>query len=85
MPEFANFIWHWNFVWFLESDKGNFVWFDPAYDGDNSLFKTNLSHEEFCKIIGEDFGRDKGFRPMINGNLQNLLWEEWKNPKQKEV
>lgn len=56
----ASFTYCWGMYFFLETKKGNFVWKDPDYGGDNTIspYKGNL--KDFYKEVGTSCGRDKG-------------------------
>lgn len=45
----ADFTWDFGCEFFLESVKGNFVWSDPDYGGDNIIRRFNESYAEWSK------------------------------------
>lgn len=50
----------WNFAqeFWIETAKGNFIWSNPDYMGNNTIRKATMSYQEW---IGEGgFGRSKG-------------------------
>lgn len=53
----GHFTWDFGSRFFIETSKGNFVWHDPEYGGDNTLSQTRRT---FHRWIGNSFGRDKG-------------------------
>lgn len=60
LDDVAEFTWGYCDEFFLETGKGNFVWSDPDYDGDNSIHPYNGSYKDWCKEAHLPFGRDKG-------------------------
>ena len=56
----GEFTWGFGQTFYIQTNDGDFIWSDPDYGGDNSIYKTNLSYSEWCKAEGIDFGRDKG-------------------------
>jgi len=56
----GDFTWCWGNSFFIETHEGNFVWKDPAYNGDNSIVSYDGSLEDFLKENNLEYGRDKG-------------------------
>lgn len=56
----GDFTWMWNDKFYISTDKGNFIWSDPSYNGDNSLVKYEGNLEKLCKERGVPYGRNKG-------------------------
>lgn len=57
---FGEFVWFWDHRFFVETAKGNFVWYDPEYNGDNTIRPYNGDLPDFCKEVKVGFGRSKG-------------------------
>lgn len=53
----GEFTWDFGQNFFIETSEGNFVWSDPAYNGDNTIRPYNGTVEDY---FGNSFGRDKG-------------------------
>ena len=47
VEDVADFTWNWNDLFFLETAKGNFVWSDPEYGGDNTIRPYNGDLKKF--------------------------------------
>ena len=62
--DFANFTWLFGKEFFLETSKGNFIWSDPDYNGDNTITPYSGSLQSYLKECGMKYGRGKG-RHMI--------------------
>ena len=60
IDDVASFCWGFDEFFFLETDKGNYVWSDPEYSGDNTIRKFNGTYEKWCKSQSIPFARDKG-------------------------
>lgn len=56
----GHFFWSFGEFWFIETEKGNFVWSDCQYNGDGSVSKYNGSLQDWCNENHFDFVRDKG-------------------------
>lgn len=56
----GEFTWMFNQNFFIETARGNFIWKDPDYGGDNSITPTKMTYAEYCEHSGIDYGRDKG-------------------------
>ena len=52
------FTWDFGQKFFIETHKGNFIWSDPDYSGDNSITPTNLGYGEWSQ---GSYGRAKGY------------------------
>lgn len=57
VEDVADFTWNWNDLFFLETAKGNFVWSDPEYGGDNTIRPYN---GDLKKFFGKSYGRSSG-------------------------
>ena len=55
----ADFSWNFGQEFFLKTDRGNYIWSDPDYNGDNTIRKYDGSHEDWCKETGY-YARSKG-------------------------
>lgn len=62
----ANFIWLWDDKFFLETNKGNFVWSDPNYNGDNTITPFPGSFKDYIKKENAPYGRCKGIKNIRN-------------------
>jgi hypothetical protein len=61
LDDVVDFTWMFGNTFFLEAGKkGNYLWLDPDYGGDNIIVKTEMTYKEYCEKIGPEFGRDKG-------------------------
>lgn len=56
----AEFTWMFGHEFFLETSKGNFVWSDPEYSGDNTIRSFSGTYKDFQKQLGVGLGRYKG-------------------------
>ncbi len=56
----GHFCWFWNHIFFIATSKGNFVWNDPDYGGDNTIRPYAGSYGNLCVDTDTDYGRDKG-------------------------
>ena len=57
----GQFTWFWNDIFFIETERGNFVWSDPDYpNGDNTIRPFRGMIQEFIKDQKIDYGRAKG-------------------------
>ena len=57
----AEFTWGYGQEFFLTTAKGNFVWSDPDYGGNNTIQPFSGSYMDWCKKRAHiPFGRDKG-------------------------
>jgi hypothetical protein len=56
----AEFTWMWCDKFFLETNKGNFIWSDPDYGGDNTIVKTDFDLAQYCENMHVGCGRSKG-------------------------
>jgi len=53
----AIFIWDFGMNFFLQTNKGNFIWRDPNCNGDNTIVKFDGSLKDY---FNGSFGRNKG-------------------------
>lgn len=60
LDDIAEFTWMWTNIFFLETNKGNYLWSDPDYGGDNTIKKYPGSLEDYCRETNTPYGRDKG-------------------------
>lgn len=58
----ATFTYCWGMYFFLETEKGNFVWEDPQYGGDNTITPYNGDLDQFLGNI--PYGRSKGIHAI---------------------
>lgn len=57
----GNFTWMFGNEFFIETEKGNFIWSDPDYEGGtNTVTPTTMDYTEYVKASNVPFGRDKG-------------------------
>lgn len=56
----ADVTWCWGHTFFLETNKGNFLWQDPSYSGDDSIVRFDGSLQDFLNKYNLPFGREKG-------------------------
>jgi hypothetical protein len=57
----GEFTWTFGDEFFVETAKGNFIWSDPDYNGDNTLTRYDGSWDDY-RLSGSrlQYGRDKG-------------------------
>ncbi len=61
LEDVAEFTWDFYKEFFLETAKGNYIWSDPEYGGDNTICKTNKSYNEWIDPFNNgNYGRSKG-------------------------
>ncbi len=60
LNDIAEFTWLYGSQWFLETNKGNFVWSDPEYGGNNTIVPYADTYEKFIDSGNIPFGRAKG-------------------------
>lgn len=60
LDDIGSFTWSFHDKFFIETSKGNFVWSDPEYQGDNTIKSFDGSLESWCRAEGIPYGRDKG-------------------------
>lgn len=60
LSDTAHFSWGFSDEFFLETAKGNFIWSDPDYQGNNTIRPFPCNHTDWCKAYKIDFSRDKG-------------------------
>lgn len=53
----GEFTWDFGNNFFIETDKGNFIWCAAKYGGNNSMHPTKKTVKQF---FGEGYGRSKG-------------------------
>jgi len=56
----GEFSWNFGQEFFIETDRGNFVYSDPEYGGDNTLRPFNGDLKQYLKETNADYVRDKG-------------------------
>ena len=56
----AEFTWNYGNEFFLETSEGNYVWFDPDYQGNNTIVEFQGNYKLWCEVNNIPFGRDKG-------------------------
>lgn len=64
LDQTGEFTWMFGQTFFIETSERNYLWNDPAYNGDNTIspFKGDLNDAvKFCNI---PFGRDKGIKTI---------------------
>ncbi len=60
LTDLAKWTWGYGTVFFLETAKGNFVWSDPSYGGDNTIRPFKGTYDQWRKSEDIPYGRDKG-------------------------
>ena len=62
----GQFGWTFGKEFFIETKtKGNFIWSDPDYYGDNTMKRTKMTLGQFCKSRGIPYVRDKGHHSLL--------------------
>ncbi len=56
----AEFTWMWGPSFFLETNKGNFIWDSPDYGGDNTIRPFKGTLQSYLELNDISFGRSKG-------------------------
>lgn len=56
----ADFTWSFGMTFFIKTNKGNYIWSDPEYYGDNTLTKFDGNLYEWYKYEKISYGRHKG-------------------------
>jgi len=64
--------WLWGQEFVFETDKGNFLWYDPYYKGNNHLHPFEGSLRDAYDYVGVDIGRDKR-RHVIKNYAPNFI------------
>jgi len=63
----AEFGWSFGHEFFLEAEsKGNYIWSDPDYGGDNTIVRFNGDLKAYCRSRGIPYVRDKGVHNIRN-------------------
>jgi hypothetical protein len=60
LNDVAEFSWNYSSEFLLETEKGNFIWSDPDYQGDNTIRPFPGNNTDFCKAYDIPYSRDKG-------------------------
>jgi len=60
LDDSGNFCWNYGQEFFIETAKGNFIWSDPDYHGDNTIRPYTGTIGDYCKQNHLRFLRDKG-------------------------
>lgn len=55
----ASVTWLWGQDFFFETEKGNFLWYDPDYQGNNYLHPFEGKLHDAYDYVGVGIGRDK--------------------------
>ena len=55
LDEPATFWWDYQYMFFVETNFGSWLWSDPAYGGSNTLVKFSGSIKDFCDRYWEGF------------------------------
>jgi len=58
--EIGEFTWMFGMTFLVETAKGNFLWSDPDYGGDNTFTPFAGGYAEACDHCDVPYGRDKG-------------------------
>jgi len=64
LDDSGEFSWNFNKLFFIETNKGNFVWSDPDYNGDNTIKPFDGTLKDFLKQQNIPCVRDKGFHTI---------------------
>ncbi len=75
----GDFIWDFGQQFFIETAEGNFVWNDPAYNGDGKIHRYHGTMENF--FPEPLYGRDKGKHYINDYCGENLVIGEDIYPK----
>ena len=58
--DYGDFCWDYGQHFFIETKKGNFIWSDPGYSGDNTIIPYHGTLGDYCKEHHLPYLRDKG-------------------------
>ena len=64
LDDSGNFCWNYMDSFFIETSKGNFIWSDPDYEGDNTIRPYKGTLGDYCKKTGLVCLRDKGWHSI---------------------
>ena len=80
LNDYGSFTWMWDQKFFIETDKGNYIWSDPGYGGDNTLRPYWGTYQDYLQDTGIPYGRDKGKHPIkaYCGEEVQILDKPWK-------
>ena len=67
----GEFTWDFGQHFFIETEKGNFIWSDPDYGGDNTLTPFEGGIKNF--FTDDGYGRDKGTH-IISDYCGNFIY-----------
>jgi hypothetical protein len=56
----GDFTWDFGCQFFIETSKGNYIWSDPDYNGDNTIKKFSGTINDYFNHPDIAWGRDKG-------------------------
>jgi hypothetical protein len=62
----GSFTWLWSQQFFIETERGNFIWSDPDYGGDNTVRSVASDFKTYLFETGIEYGRDKGHHKISN-------------------
>lgn len=62
----GEFTYCWGMTFFIETEKGNFVWKDPSYQGDNTVKIYDGSWNQYREETNLPYGRSKGHHVVGN-------------------
>jgi hypothetical protein len=60
LDDIGRFTWSFGRYFHIETNKGNFIWSDPDYGGDNTIRHTDMNYMQWRQYLQLPFGRDKG-------------------------
>ena len=62
----GEFTWDFGKRFFIETEAGNFVWSDPSYGGDNTMYEFTGTFQQWLGLQGLAYGRSKGNNYISN-------------------
>ena len=78
----GEFSWDFGQLFFIETERGNFVWSDPDYNGDNTIRPFAGTYQDFTKKANVEFCRSKGHRTIgayVDADFVYKPEEPWGN------
>lgn len=60
IEDYADFNWSFHDKFLLETERGNYIWSDPDYGGDNTIRPFDGNLKEFCRQENIPYVRNKG-------------------------
>lgn len=62
----GEFLWDFGQYFLIQTERGNFVWSDPDYSGDDTIRPFNGDYDAFLTTANVPFCRSKGTHVIAN-------------------